>query len=141
MITVYAAGVWDFCHEGHVRLFEYCRNIGDLVIIGVNSDKFTESYKKITPHENELKRLDNIRKLGIADVVFILEDHESQSKYIDIFKPDVIVHGNDWKGGSLQKQMNISDEQIKNYGIIFSYPEYTAGISSTKLRNELKNEH
>jgi cytidyltransferase-like protein len=138
MKTVYAAGVWDFCHEGHVRLFEYCRKIGDLVVIGVNSDKFTESYKKVTPHENELKRLDNIRKLGIADVVFILEDHESQSKYIDIFKPNVIVHGNDWKGGSLQKQMNISDEQIGKYDIEFVYPEYTAGISSTMLREKIK---
>jgi glycerol-3-phosphate cytidylyltransferase-like family protein len=73
-----------------------------------------------------------------VDLAFILEDHNSQSKYIDIIKPSVIVHGNDWVGKDLYKQMNISQKQIDEYAIVFKYPDYTPGVSSTILRNKLQ---
>ena len=87
--------------------------------------------------QNEDTRLKQIRDLDFVDLVFILENHESQRTYIDIFKPSVIVHGGDWKGEGLHKQMNITEDQIKKYGIEFKYPDYTEGISSTLLRAQL----
>lgn len=134
--TVYIAGCWDYCHEGHVNIIKKAKELGDFLVVAVNSDEFVESYKKIKMHNDENSRINAIRELDIADVVFILEDHESQRKYIDIFKPDIIVHGSDWKGNSLHSQMNITEEQIESYGIKFVYPEYTKGVSSTQIRDE-----
>jgi cytidyltransferase-like protein len=138
MKTVYIAGCWDYCHEGHVNILRKAKEIGDFLVVGVNSDVFVMSYKGIKMHQDENIRLDNIRNLGFVDLAFILEDHESQRKYMDIFKPSFIVHGSDWTGNDLYKQMNISDEQLEKYGIEFVYPEYTKGISSTILREQNK---
>ena len=136
MKTIYIAGCWDYCHQGHINILQKARNMGDLLIVAVNSDKFILSYKGIKMHYNENERVNAIRKLGLADVVFILEDYDSQRKYIDVFKPSIIVHGNDWHGKSLYKQMNITEEQIEKYGIEFKYPDYTPGVSSTLLREK-----
>jgi cytidyltransferase-like protein len=132
--TVYIAGCWDYCHKGHVNILNAARSMGDFLIVAVNSDRFIMDYKKIQMDHKEGERVKAIMNLKIADLVFILEDYESQSKYIDIIKPSIIVHGSDWSGEDLYKQMNISKEQIDLYGIEFKYPEYTHGISSTILR-------
>lgn len=134
--NVYIAGCWDYCHKGHINILQKAKALGGNLIVAVNSDAFVEAYKGVKMDHNEIERVNAIRETGLADVVFILEDHESQRKYMDIFKPKYIVHGTDWKGDSLYKQMNISEKQIEDYGIEFVYPEYTEGISSTQLRNE-----
>jgi glycerol-3-phosphate cytidylyltransferase len=136
--TVYIAGCWDFCHEGHINIIKKAKEFGDFLVVAVNSDDFIFDYKKIKMAQDETTRFNQIRDLIYVDVAFILEDYESQSKYIDIFKPSVIVHGSDWSGSSLYKQMNITEEQIEMYGIEFKYPDYTAGVSSTMLREKLK---
>jgi glycerol-3-phosphate cytidylyltransferase len=136
--TVYIAGCWDFCHEGHINIIKKAKEFGDLLVVAVNSDKFIWQYKRIQMANSENVRLNAIRHLGYVDIAFILEDYESQSKYIDIFKPSVIVHGSDWSGSSLYKQMNITEKQIEMYGIAFKYPDYTPGVSSTMLRDKLK---
>ena len=143
--VVYIAGCWDFCHQGHINILIKAKNMGEFLIVGVNSDKFIWSYKNMKMNYDENDRLNTIRKLEYVDVAFILEDYQSQRKYIDIFKPNVIVHGSDWtenrrKGGrNLYEQMNITPAQIEKYGIEFKYPEFTKGISSTILREQLKN--
>lgn len=139
MSTVYIAGCWDFCHDGHINILRKAKSAGKYLIVAVNSDEFIMSYKKIKTRYTTHERVEAIRQLKIADVIFILEDHDSQRKYIDIFKPRIIVHGDDWKGDSLYKQMNITQDQIKKYNIEFIFPEYTKGISSTMLRNKISN--
>jgi glycerol-3-phosphate cytidylyltransferase len=135
--NVYIAGCWDLLHEGHINILKAAKEFGDYLIVGVNSDKFVDFYKKVKMAQDENVRLNQIRALDYVDLAFILEDYESQSKYIDIFKPKVIVHGSDWKGQSLYKQMNISEQQLAEYNIEFKYPKYTEGVSSTELRNKL----
>lgn len=137
-IVGYLAGVWDYCHEGHINLIKKAKEKCDYIVVGVNSDYFTHCYKNIVPHNSEFHRLDKIMDLDEVDMAFILEDHEMQSTYIDIIKPNYIFHGNDWIGDSLSQQMNISQEQIEKYGIEFVYPDYTPGISSTMIRNSYK---
>ncbi len=136
--TVYIAGCWDFCHKGHVNIIRKAKELGDFLVVAVNSDEFVHSYKKIKMAQDQNTRLQQVMDLIYVDLAFILEDYESQSKYIDIIKPSVIVHGSDWSGDSLYKQMNISKKQIADYGIEFIYPDYTQGISSTMLRDNLK---
>lgn len=137
MNNVYIAGCWDLLHQGHINILKAAKEFGDFLVVAVNSDKFVEFYKKVKMAQDENTRLNQIRALDYVDLAFILEDYDSQNKYIDIFKPKVIVHGSDWKGPSLHKQMNIGGEQIFNYDIEFKYPAYTEGISSTQLRNKL----
>ena len=136
---IYIAGCWDYCHEGHLNILQRAKELGGLLVVGVNSDAFIMKYKKMSMDNDENIRLNKIRSLNCVDIAFILENHESQSKYMDIFKPHYIVHGDDWTGDSLQVQMNISDAQMKEYSMEFLYLPYTKGISSTMLREKKKD--
>ena len=136
MKCTYIAGCWDYCHEGHVNIIKAAKDLGEFLVVGVNSDEFIWSYKRIKMGNSEVERMDSVRKLGLADVVFILENHDAQRDYIDIFQPRYIVHGSDWEGDDLYKQMNITKTQIDAYGIEFVYPKYTPGVSSTIIRTQ-----
>ena len=45
--TVYIAGCWDLCHHGHINILKKAKEFGDFLIVGVNSDSFVMSYKKL----------------------------------------------------------------------------------------------
>lgn len=138
--TVYAGGCWDLMHHGHISFLEKCKSIGDLLVVGVGSDELIQNYKKIKTSDNQFDRLKNISNLDTVDMAFILKDAQSQRKYIDIIKPDIIAYADDGKMplDKLKLQMNLGNDQILNYDIQFIFMDYTRGISSTMLREKLK---
>ncbi|MBN2851010.1 MAG: LicD family protein, partial [Erysipelotrichaceae bacterium] len=68
----YTAGVFDLFHEGHRRHLENARALCDVLIVGVNSDELTMSYKPIRPCENQNVRIRNIMESGYADQVVLV---------------------------------------------------------------------
>lgn len=140
--VVYAGGCWDLLHYGHIEFLKKCKNLGDLLVVGVGSDELISSYKKIKTSDNQYERLNNVSKLDFVDMSFIINDEKSQRKYIDIIKPSIIAYADDgtMPEDRLKNQMNLTDEQIKEYGIKFEFMEYTKGISSTILR-KLKSQN
>ena len=98
MKTVITYGVFDLFHEGHARLLERAKKLGDRLIVGVTSDQYALERGKLGVVETLEKRMESVRKSPWVDQV-IVEDHPGQ-KAEDIlrFHADILAMGDDWLG-------------------------------------------
>ena len=94
--VVFTNGVFDLIHPGHVRYLRAARAEGDLLIVGVNSDRSVRANKgpsrPITP---ERERAEILAALASVDAVVIF-DEETPAAVIQALQPDVLVKGADW---------------------------------------------
>lgn len=98
MTKVITYGTFDLFHEGHYRLLQRAKELGDYLIVGVTTEHFDEARGKVNVIDSTLQRVENVRKTGFADEI-IIEDHEGQ-KIEDIQKygVDIFTVGSDWVG-------------------------------------------
>lgn len=126
MKKVITYGTFDLFHEGHYKLLERAKALGDYLIVGVTTEHFDEARGKVNVVDSIMDRIENVRKSGFADEI-IVEDHEGQ-KIEDIQKYgiDIFVLGSDWKGHF---------DYLKKYCEVV-YLKRTANVSSTMIRKE-----
>ena len=126
MIKVITYGTYDLLHEGHIRLLERAKALGDYLIVGVTSDDFDRRRGKINVKQSLTERIEGIKKTGLADEI-IVEEYEGQ-KIDDIQKYGVSIFtvGSDWEGYF---------DYLKEYCTVIYLPR-TTGISSSELRAE-----
>ena len=94
---VFTNGCFDLMHVGHTRYLEAARALGDVLIVGVNSDTSVRALNKapgrpIVPAE---QRAEVIAALGCVDYV-VLFDEPDPAALIAVLQPDVLVKGGDW---------------------------------------------
>ena len=125
MKTVITYGVFDLFHDGHARLLERARQLGDRLIVGVTTDRYALERGKLCVVEPLEVRMENVRRNSCVDEV-IVEDHPGQ-KAEDIlrFGADVLVMGDDWLG---------KFDALKDLCEVVYLPR-TPNISSSLLRN------
>jgi choline-phosphate cytidylyltransferase/glycerol-3-phosphate cytidylyltransferase len=123
---VYTSGTFDMFHSNHLKMIEYARGLGDTLIIGVSTDELVCSYKShpIIPFE---ERLAIVNSLKYPDVVIPQRslDHTEIVKKLNI---DAFVVGDDWMG---------KYDYLRELGISVFYFPYGAGVSSTKIKQEI----
>lgn len=126
MVTVITYGTFDLFHEGHHRLLERAKALGDLLIVGVTTENYDESRGKLNVSQTLVERIENVRRSGLADEI-IVEEYEGQ-KIDDIQRlgVDIFAIGSDWVG---------KFDYLKEYCLVV-YLERTKGVSSTQLRND-----
>ena len=94
--VVFTNGVFDLLHPGHIRYLAHARALGDLLIVGVNSDRSVRANKgpnrPITP---EAERAEILAALSCVDGVVVFEE-ETPHEIIAAIQPDVLVKGADW---------------------------------------------
>lgn len=94
--VVFTNGVFDLIHPGHVRYLQAARREGDLLIVGVNSDRSVRTYKgadrPVIPQE---ERAELLLALACVDAVLVF-DEETPDRVIRAIQPDVLVKGADW---------------------------------------------
>ncbi|MBQ6936131.1 MAG: Gfo/Idh/MocA family oxidoreductase, partial [Clostridia bacterium] len=114
--------------EGHYKLLERAKALGDYLIVGVTTEHYDESRGKMNVVNSLMERIENVKKTGFADEI-IIEDHVGQ-KIEDIIKYDIDVFtvGSDWVGAF---------DHFKEYCEVV-YLERTKGISSSELRSNFK---
>ena len=125
-MRVITYGTYDLFHEGHRRLLERAKALGDYLIVAVTTENFDDARGKLNVQQPLMDRIKNVQDSGLADEV-IIEEYEGQ-KINDIQKYDVDIFaiGSDWLG---------KFDYLKDYCEVV-YLERTKGISSTQLRNE-----
>ena len=98
MVKVITYGTFDLLHNGHIRLLQRAKALGDYLIVGVTSDDFDKTRGKINIQQSLIERMEAVKALGIADMV-IVEEYEGQ-KIDDILKyeVDIFTVGSDWVG-------------------------------------------
>lgn len=91
-------GTYDVLHVGHVRILQRARALGDYLIVGVSTDALNFSKKKKYPIYNESDRMEIVRSIAGVDEVFLEHSLEQKGEYIDHYKADLLVMGDDWAG-------------------------------------------
>jgi D-glycero-beta-D-manno-heptose 1-phosphate adenylyltransferase len=94
--VVFTNGVFDLLHPGHLRYLQHARNLGDALIVGVNSDRLVRENKGADrPINPEAERAEVLAALACVDAVAIF-DEETPVQIISALQPDVLVKGADW---------------------------------------------
>ncbi|MCX7877595.1 MAG: D-glycero-beta-D-manno-heptose 1-phosphate adenylyltransferase [Ignavibacteria bacterium] len=108
---VFTNGVFDLVHRGHVEYLNEAKALGDVLIVGLNSDESVKNIKgEKRPIINEENRAILLVNLKPVDYVIIFSE-DTPEKLIKKVKPDVLVKGGDW-----QKSDIVGSKFVESYG-------------------------
>lgn len=133
--SVYVGMSADLVHPGHLNIINVAKGLGD-VTIGLLTDEAIASYKRL-PYLTYDQRKVIVESLkGVKQVVpqETLDYVPNLKKY----RPDFVVHGDDWKSGVQQQVRQRVIDALKEWGGELVEVEYTKGISSTALNQHLR---
>ena len=126
-------GCFDILHAGHVRYLKKSKAFGDVLIVGLNSDKSVRSIKGPTrPINNENDRAEVLCALESVDYV-VLFDEDSPKDLLEIIKPNIYRKGADYTLKTLPE----ADVVLKNNGWV-EFIELVEGKSTTKIIDKIK---
>ena len=130
-------GVFDMFHIGHLNIIKSAKINCDYLIVAVNTDEFVKIYKNkttIIPYE---QRAEIIRSLKYVDEV-VPRNGEAEIDLIKKYNANIIFSGDDWKGSDRYKKL-IEDLNLEKINAEIIYFKYTDGISTTLLKEKIKN--
>lgn len=96
-MSVITFGTFDLLHIGHINILKRAKKLGNKLIVGVSTDKFTFQKKNRNAIFPEADRKKILESLKFVDEVFFEESFEKKREYILKYKADIFVMGDDWK--------------------------------------------
>ncbi len=128
---VLTQGVWDLIHEGHALYLEAAKSLGDILIVGVDSDELTRRRKgpnrPIVPQGERVKMLVHLRHV---DLVTLREADQGIGDLIKLVRPDVLITSESTK--------DFTRDQMKQYGSycgkIVTLPPQAATSTTARVR-------
>ena len=135
-MMVYTVGTFDLLHVGHLALLEYCKSLGDVLVVGVASDRVVNTYKPNVPIIPLEQRMEMLRALRCVDIVRSYDelDYVPGCKALD---PDIFVIGEDW--GS--KPHNVAVESYLNSkGKQINQVLYNQRTSSSRIKQDVMDQ-
>ena len=135
MKTVYLGITGDIIHPGIINIISEAARLGE-VTIGLLTDSAIAAHKRLPylTYEQRKQVVENIK--GVARVV--PQEDWSYVPNLKMLKPDYIIHGDDWKAGSLSKIREEVYEVMKAQGGEVIEVPYTKGINSSALNETVK---
>ena len=133
--VVFTNGVFDLLHVGHVRYLKAAKNLGNILVVGMNSDN---SVKKIKGPSRPINSLEDRAKILLAlksvDCVVSFDD-ETPLNLIKKIMPDILVKGGDYTIEDIVGHKEV----LENGGLVKSLP-FHEGYSSTQFINQIKKQ-
>lgn len=130
---VFTNGCFDILHRGHVTYLAEARKLGDLLVVGLNSDASVKILKgPERPINNEDDRLYVLSQLKSVDFVEIFTEDTPLELILKV-KPQILVKGGDWK----IDQIVGGKEVIKSGGDVFSL-NFVDGYSTTNIIHKIQ---
>lgn len=126
MTRVITYGTFDLFHEGHYRLLQRAKALGDYLIVGVTTEAYDKTRGKLNVVDSLPVRMENVKKTGFADEIIIEETAGQKFNDIKKYNIDIFTVGSDWTGDF---------DYLKDYCKVV-YLERTKDISSTMLREQ-----
>ena len=130
--VVFTNGVFDLIHYGHLKLLQDCKNFGDILIVGMNTDSSVKGFKSkgrpITPYSD---RSELIASLSPVDYVVSF----SQLTPINLIlrlKPDVLVKGSDYKVNEI-----VGAKEVKSWGGKVKRVKLLKGRSTSQIISKI----
>jgi D-beta-D-heptose 7-phosphate kinase / D-beta-D-heptose 1-phosphate adenosyltransferase len=125
---VFTNGCFDLLHVGHIRYLEKAKTLGDILIVGVNSDasvqKLKGSKRPVLPVE---ERTEILSGLGCVDYITTFDELDPLA-LITSLKPNVLVKGGDWT-----KEQTIGKEVVERSGGEVVIIPFVKGASTSNL--------
>jgi len=125
---VFTNGCFDIIHAGHIKYLRQAKALGDMLVIGLNSDTSVSRIKPKRPINPQEQRADVLSSLEMVDYVTLF-DEDTPYELIKVLKPDILVKGGDWK------KEDIVGSDIA--GKTFSLP-YIEGVSTSEIIEKIK---
>jgi D-beta-D-heptose 7-phosphate kinase/D-beta-D-heptose 1-phosphate adenosyltransferase len=131
--VVFTNGCFDLLHPGHIRSLELARGLGDVLIVGLNSDASVRQLKgEGRPVIPERERAEILAALESVDAVVIFDDLTPR-EVISRLLPDVLVKGGDWPGNQI-----VGREEVEAAGgRVVSVP-VVSGYSTTAILQKIR---
>lgn len=131
---VFTNGCFDLMHIGHTRYLQAARNLGDLLVVGVNSDDSVRALNKDTdrPIVPEAQRAEVLAALACVDHVVIFPEPDPGA-LIATIQPDILVKGGDW---SLDRIVGRETVEARG-GLVQTIP-LVPGVSTTMLVQRIR---
>ncbi|MBI2304965.1 MAG: D-glycero-beta-D-manno-heptose 1-phosphate adenylyltransferase [Chloroflexi bacterium] len=131
--VVFTNGCFDLLHLGHVRYLQQAKELGDVLVIGVNSDASTARIKgPPRPIIPQADRGEILSALAAVDYVVIF-DEDTAENLVMALKPDVYIKGGDYaRGNSKAKAWPEADVVIKYGGLVVVLP-FLPGRSTSNI--------
>lgn len=128
--VVYTSGTFDMLHINHLKMIEYARALGDILIVGVNTDELVNDYKSepVIPFE---ERIALMKALKYPDIVIPQHSLNHKDK-VEKLKFDIFVVGDDWAG---------KYDYLEEMGVTVVYFPYGKSCSSTSLKQKIYNNY
>lgn len=132
--VVFTNGCFDLLHVGHIRYLQEAKTLGDILVVGINSDKSVRGLKKgpDRPIQNQDDRAIILAALAAVDYVCVF-DEPTPLGLIEKIKPDVLVKGGDWK----PDQIVGADVVLKGGGMVRSL-QFVEGRSTSEIVEKIK---
>lgn len=121
--VVFTNGCFDLLHAGHVRYLKAARALGDVLVVGLNTDASAGRLKPGRPVTPEAERAEVVAALSAVDFVTLF-DEPTPYELIKFLGPDVLVKGGDWKPSEIVGSDIVAETR--------SLP-YFEGLSSTEI--------
>jgi len=133
---VFTNGCFDLLHVGHIRYLEQAKALGDILIVGINSDRSVQALKgplrPILPVED---RAEILSGLGCIDYITVF-DEPTPLELITLLKPQVLVKGGDWT-----KEAVVGSEVVEGLGGKVVLLPFVEGSSTSNLIETILKRH
>lgn len=131
--VVFTNGIFDILHQGHIELLRWARNLGDRLVVGINSDASSRALKgEGRPINSQENRKAVLQALRFVDEVVIFEE-DKPSELIQQLHPAIVVKGGEWLADQVRDQDEIpSDIEVKIFPLV-------KGYSSTNVIRRIRN--
>ena len=132
---VFTNGCFDLMHIGHIRYLQAARNLGDVLVVGVNSDESVRALHKGAdrPIVPDVQRAEVLAALACVDYVTIFPEPDPGS-LIAALQPDILVKGGDW---SLDRIVGRETVEARG-GHVQTIP-LVPGVSTTTLVQRIRS--
>ena len=132
---VFTNGCFDLMHVGHTRYLQAAKDLGDLLVVAVNSDASVRTLNKAPdrPIVSESQRAEVVAALGSVDYV-VLFDEPDPHNLIASLQPDVLVKGGDWAVEQI-----VGREIVEARGGVVRIIPLVPGVSTTSLIQRIRS--
>ncbi|MBP1741626.1 MAG: cytidyltransferase-related domain protein [Deltaproteobacteria bacterium] len=132
---VFTNGCFDLLHPGHMRYLYAARQLGDYLVVAVNTDRSVKAIKGANrPIQSQDERTELLAALSFVDAV-VLFDEDNPLEVIQHLVPNVLVKGGDWT----EAKIIGADVVKKSGGVVKSLP-FVAGYSTTTLIEKIRDQ-
>lgn len=119
---IFTNGVFDILHTGHIELLSFAKNLGEKLIVAINSDASVKRLKGPSrPINNEQDRKKILESLSFVDEVIIF-DEDDPKQLVDSIAPSILVKGGEWTADEVRIRDDVNENiDIKIYPFVKNY--------------------